>query len=61
MLCLHGDGDDAVPMEMSFRYAGARGAELELFQREDHMSHIDPGHRMWRCAADWLDALPLGR
>lgn len=61
VLCLHGDSDEDVPMELSFRYAAARGAELEVFQREDHMSHIDPDHRMWRCAADWLDALPLGR
>ncbi len=61
VLCLHGDADEDVPLELSFRYAAARGAELEVFQREDHMSHIDPAHRMWRCAADWLDALPLGR
>ncbi len=60
VLCVHGDADEDVPMELSFRYASARGAELELFQREGHMDHIDPGHRMWRCAADWLDALPLG-
>ncbi len=59
VLCVHGDADEDVPMELSFRYAAAQGAELELFQREDHMSHIDPEHRMWRCAADWLDALPL--
>jgi pimeloyl-ACP methyl ester carboxylesterase len=57
VLCVHGSADTDVPLEISERFAERRGAELRVFAGEDHYGHIDPAHPMWRCAADWLDAL----
>ena len=57
MLCVHGALDEDVPMEFSEAYAAARGAELRRFADEDHYGHIEPDNPMWRCAAEWLDAV----
>jgi pimeloyl-ACP methyl ester carboxylesterase len=59
VLCVHGTDDEDVPLELSERFvAWHPGAELRVFAGEGHFGHIDPAHAMWRCAADWLDALP---
>ena len=59
VLCVHGTGDRAVPVELSRRYAAAHGAELCELRWRGHMGHIKPRNKLWRTAADWLDALAL--
>ena len=61
VLCVHGDADADVPLEISERYAAAHDAELVVFPGEGHMAHIDPRSAMWRCAADWLETVRRSR
>lgn len=60
VLCVHGDRDADVPVELSERYAARRGAELRVFAGKGHMEHIDPADPMWHAAADWLDGAVAG-
>lgn len=59
VLCVHGTADRAVPVELSRRYVAACGGELRALRWRGHMGHIKPRNKLWRTAADWLDALPL--
>ena len=59
LLCVHGGRDDVVPPEMSERFAerarlAGDDCNLQVFDNEDHMGHIDPGNPMWEAAADWM-------
>jgi pimeloyl-ACP methyl ester carboxylesterase len=57
VLCVHGSADTDVPLEISERFVARHpSAELRVFAGEGHYGHIEPGHAMWQCAADWLDA-----
>lgn len=51
VVCVHGTGDDIVPIEQSRTYvamATERGAEAELIAVEgDHFAPIDPGSPTW--------------
>jgi acetyl esterase/lipase len=53
-LLVHGGRDDVVPPVMSERFAAASGAELRIFEREDHMGHIVEGNPMWEAACEWI-------
>src|SRR3954468_4437384 len=58
MLCVHGSGDDVVPVVQSERYADvARAAGDEVDVRVvpgDHMVLVDPDGEPWRIVHDWL-------
>jgi dipeptidyl aminopeptidase/acylaminoacyl peptidase len=58
VLCVHGAGDDVVPVEQSERYAAAATAagdrvELRVLPG-DHMAMIDPASPAWATARDWV-------
>ena len=59
-LLVHGDADDAVPIELSRRYA-ARAAEggdpCELVELPGcgHFEHLDPTSHAWRVVREWLE------
>jgi fermentation-respiration switch protein FrsA (DUF1100 family) len=58
VLCVHGLGDDVVPVEQSERYAAAAAAAGDAVQVRvlpgDHMVLIDPAGAAWRIVRDWL-------
>ena len=59
-LLIHGDADDAVPLELSRRYAErARDAgdtcELVELQGCGHFEHLDPSSHAWGVVTDWLE------
>jgi acetyl esterase/lipase len=58
VLCVHGSGDDVVPVVQSERYAdAARAAGDEVDVRVvpgDHMVLVDPDGEPWRIVHDWL-------
>ncbi|MCW2677053.1 MAG: Alpha/beta hydrolase family protein, partial [Modestobacter sp.] len=60
VLCVHGTGDDAVPLEQSRRYAAAAtaaGDRVEVVALPgDHRVVIDPAGEAWQRAVDWLAA-----
>ncbi len=59
-LLVHGDADDAVPVELSRRYA-ARAAEggdrCELVELPGcgHFEHLDPASHAWQVVTAWLE------
>ncbi len=59
--CIHGRGDDVVPIEQSRRYvnaARAEGADAELIALDgDHFMHIDPSTPAWKRTLKILDEL----
>ena len=65
VLCVHGSGDDVVPLRQSDRYAAAARAAGDLVEVQvvpgDHMALIDPAGRPWRLDRQWLTAPPPGR
>jgi acetyl esterase/lipase len=59
-LLIHGDADDAVPLELSRRYAErARDAgdpcELVELQGCGHFEHLDPSSHAWGVVTGWLE------
>jgi acetyl esterase/lipase len=59
-LLVHGDADDAVPLELSTAYAEAAGAagddvDLIVLPGVGHLELIDPAHEAWRTVVAWLD------
>jgi acetyl esterase/lipase len=58
VLCVHGSGDDVVPLEQSERYARAAaevGDEVEVrVLPADHMGLIDPASDAWTAVRAWL-------
>lgn len=59
--CVHGTGDDIVPIIQSETYVGAAigaGAEAELIEVQgDHFAVIDPASGAWRTQLEVLDRL----
>ena len=59
--CIHGRGDDVVPIEQSEAYvkaADAAGADAELVALDgDHVMHIDPASPAWKRTLELLDEL----
>jgi pimeloyl-ACP methyl ester carboxylesterase len=59
--CVHGVGDDVVPITQSRTYVRAAtdvGARAELTEvRGDHFTVIDPATEAWRQTLDILDGL----
>jgi acetyl esterase/lipase len=59
VICVHGTGDDIVPIEQSRTYvaaAGAAGADAELVELDgDHFVVIDPTSAAWATQLDLLD------
>ncbi len=59
--CIHGNGDDTVPVSQSIRYverARQAGADAELTRVEgDHFVVIDPASQAWVRTLDILEAL----
>jgi acetyl esterase/lipase len=62
VLCVHGSGDDVVPVGQSERYAAAARAAGDPVEVRvvpgDHMALIDPGGAPWRVVREWLSAPP---
>ncbi len=62
VLCVHGAGDDVVPVRQSERWAAAARAAGDRVDVRivpgDHMGLIEPAGRPWRLVRDWL-ASPL--
>jgi fermentation-respiration switch protein FrsA (DUF1100 family) len=60
VLCVHGTGDDTVPLERSRRYAAAATAAGDRVEKVtlagDHGVVIDPAGKAWRRTVDWLAA-----
>ena len=58
VLCVHGVGDDVVPVRQSERYAAAARAAGDVVEVRvvagDHMVLIEPGEPPWQLARDWL-------
>jgi acetyl esterase/lipase len=59
-LLVHGDADDAVPLELSRRYAerarqGGDPCELVELPGCGHFEHLDPSSHAWRVVTDWLE------
>ncbi len=59
-LLVHGDRDDAVPIELARSYAAAAraaGDDVTLVERpgEGHFEHLDPSSRAWGAVTDWLE------
>lgn len=58
LLCVHGAGDDVVPVQQSERYARAATAAGDAVEVRvlpgDHMVLIDPASDAWRVVRDWL-------
>ena len=58
VLCVHGAGDDVVPVEQSERYAAAAAAAGDRVELRvvpgDHMTLIDPASSAWATVRDWL-------
>ncbi|GAB3242706.1 alpha/beta hydrolase family protein [Nocardioides dilutus] len=61
VFCVHGTGDDIVPIVQSETYVGAavgEGAEAELVEVDgDHFVVIDPASEAWRAQLGILDRL----
>lgn len=53
-IVIHGVEDDAVPIQMSRRYAAATGAELIEVAGEGHTEHLDPSSRCHHALLDRL-------
>ena len=62
VLCVHGAGDDVVPVRQSDRYAAAARAAGDRVEVRvvpgDHMALIDPRGEPWRLVRDWLVPSP---
>jgi acetyl esterase/lipase len=60
VLCVHGTGDDVVPLEQSERYAAAATAAGDRVEVAtvpgDHRVVIDPAGQAWQLTVDWLRA-----
>jgi pimeloyl-ACP methyl ester carboxylesterase len=60
VLCVHGTGDDTVPLEQSRRYAAAATAAGDRVEVAavpgDHMVVIDPAGEAWQLTVGWLHA-----
>lgn len=59
VVCVHGDADEDVPVELSSRYVDAAvlagdPARLVLLPRTGHMDLIDVGHPAWHTSRDSL-------
>jgi acetyl esterase/lipase len=58
VLCVHGAGDDVVPVQQSERYAAAATAAGDAVEVRvvpgDHMVLIDPAGDAWTAVRDWL-------
>jgi acetyl esterase/lipase len=58
VLCVHGAGDDVVPLDQSERYAAAAAAAGDRIEVRvlpgDHMALIDPAGDAWRLVRAWL-------
>jgi acetyl esterase/lipase len=58
VLCVHGAGDDVVPLRQSERYAAAARAAGDAVEVRvvpgDHMHLIEPGGNAWRLVREWL-------
>ena len=59
-LLVHGDADDAVPVEISRRYAdraAQAGDRCELVELPGggHFEHLDPRSEAWRAVTGWLE------
>ena len=58
VLCVHGAGDDVVPVDQSERYAAAAAAAGDRVELRvvpgDHMVLIDPASPAWATARAWL-------
>jgi acetyl esterase/lipase len=65
LLCVHGSGDDVVPVRQSERYAAAARAAGDAVEVRvvagDHMALIDPRGPAWGLALEWLGARPPAR
>jgi acetyl esterase/lipase len=59
VLCVHGAGDDVVPVAQSERYAAAATAAGDVVDVRvlpgDHMLLIDPAGAAWQLVRDWLE------
>jgi acetyl esterase/lipase len=58
VLCVHGAGDDVVPVEQSERYAAAAAVAGDRVEVRvipgDHMTLIDPASSAWATVKEWL-------
>ncbi|MGH2712538.1 MAG: alpha/beta hydrolase family protein, partial [Thermoleophilaceae bacterium] len=59
-LLVHGDADDAVPVEISRRYAQravCAGDRCELVELPGcgHFEHLDPASHAWGVVTQWLE------
>jgi acetyl esterase/lipase len=65
VLCVHGSGDDVVPVRQSERYAAAARAAGDAVEVRvvagDHMALIDPRGPAWGLTLEWLGARPPAR
>jgi acetyl esterase/lipase len=58
-LIVHGDADEAVPVDLGRRYAAAAqeaGDDVRYVELPGvgHFEHLESGHRAWRTVRDWL-------
>ncbi|SFP50772.1 Alpha/beta hydrolase family protein [Geodermatophilus dictyosporus] len=65
VLCVHGTGDDVVPLEQSERFAVAAGAAGDRVVVRPvpggHLELIDPSGEQWAPAREWLGQRRAGR
>jgi len=54
-LLVHGGRDDAVPVEMSRRFAAEAGCDLVVLEADGHFEHLEPGSRAWATVIEWLE------
>ena len=57
VLLVHGDRDEAVPVEQSRAFARASGAELIELAGVGHFEVIDPQHESWHRVVAWIESL----
>lgn len=57
VLLVHGDRDDAVPIEQSRTFARAAGAELIELDGVGHFDVIDPANESWQRVIEWIENL----
>ena len=55
VLLVHGGRDDAVPVEMSRRFAADAGCDLVVLEADGHYEHLEPGSRAWATVIEWLE------
>ena len=59
--CVHGRGDDTVPIDQSRAFVAAAGGEAQLVEVEgDHFTLVDPDSDAWACTLAILDGISGG-